>query len=196
MKKIAILASGGGTNAQAITSYLNAGNTGRVALLVTNRSRAGVIDRLEPLGVPARFFGKSEWLPAAMGGNDGREVTRLLREEGVDLVVLAGFLAIIPPAMIEAFEGRIVNIHPSLLPKYGGVGMYGEHVHKAVLEAAETRSGITIHLVTDCVDGGDILLQATCEVKPDDTPDTLAARIHPLEHRYYPQVVEQLLLSM
>lgn len=189
MKKIAILASGEGTNAEAIARHFAGSADIEVAIMICNRRDAGVYARMERLGIPCRYYGKEEWSgPAA-----GDKVTRELLDAGVDLVVLAGFLAIIPQRMLDAFPRAIINIHPSLLPKYGGRGMWGHHVHEAVLASGDTESGITIHYVTADVDGGDIIEQVKCSVLPDDTPDTLAARIHPLEHEAFPRVIEQLL---
>jgi hypothetical protein len=122
-------------------------------------------------------------------------INGLMRSEGISLIVLAGFLAYIPETIVKTYEGRIINIHPSLLPKYGGKGMWGHHVHEAVLAAHETVSGITIHHVTENLDEGSIIFQAQCEVLPDDTPDSLAARIHQLEHAHYPRVVEQIAMK-
>lgn len=189
MKRIAILASGEGTNAEAIARHFAGSDDVEVAMMICNRRQAGVYARMERLGIPTRFFGKDEW----SGEAAGEAVTAALAEAGVDLVVLAGFLAIIPQLMLDAYPRRIVNIHPSLLPKFGGRGMWGHHVHEAVLAAGEPQSGITIHYVTADVDGGEIIEQVKCPVMPDDTPDTLAERIHPLEHEAYPRVIESLL---
>ena len=186
MKRIAIFASGSGTNAENIVRYFAKSATVEVAAVITNRRQATVIERLRPLGVEVEYYPKAEWQEPA-------QVTRRLTEAGVDLVVLAGFLAVVRDPLLSAFEGRIINIHPSLLPKYGGDGMWGGNVHEAVIEAGEKESGITIHQVTAQVDRGPIVAQFTCPVLPDDTPDTLEARIHQLEYRHYPQVIEQLL---
>lgn len=188
MKNIAIFASGNGSNAEAIARYFADSDEVCVKCVLSNRKTAGVHERMAGMGVPSVTFPKEEW-------NDGREIVDFLQKEEIDLIVLAGFLCKIESAITSAFSGRILNIHPSLLPKYGGKGMWGHHVHEAVLSAGETQSGITIHEVTDEVDGGKILFQAVCEVRPDDTPDTLASRIHALEHQHYPKIIEKKLKS-
>ena len=179
MKRIAILASGSGTNAENLVRYFTGHPTIEVAIVICNRRQAGVYDRLRPLGIEVEYWGKEHWV-------DPSQLTRHLQQLQVDLVVLSGFLAVVREPLLTAYRDRIVNIHPSLLPRHGGPGMYGHHVHEAVLAAGDTTSGITIHL-----DGGRILAQFTCPVMPVDTPDTLAARIHPLEYAHFPPVVEQ-----
>lgn len=186
--RIAIFASGEGSNAEAIVNHFSGHPAMEVALMVCNKETAGVYARMQKWGVPCHMIDKSEWQPGSTGGR----VLELMHREDIDLIVLAGFLAYIPEAIVKEYEGRIVNIHPSLLPKYGGKGMWGHHVHEAVIAARETVSGITIHHVTEKLDDGGIIFQAQCEVLPDDTPATLASRIHRLEHEHYPHVVEQL----
>ena len=168
-KKIAIFASGNGTNAENIIRYFQAkqGET-QVVLVVCNRWRAKVFDRAEQLGVSCIYMNKDAW---ATGG----EVMRLLREREIDFIVLAGFLARVPDVILQAYPQRIVNIHPSLLPKFGGKGMYGDRVHQAVLEAGEQESGITIQYINEHYDEGDIIAQYRCPVLPGDTPDELAS---------------------
>lgn len=189
-KKIAIFASGNGTNAENIIRYFQAkqGET-QVVLVVCNRWRAKVFDRAEQLGVSCIYMNKDAW---ATGG----EVMRLLREREIDFIVLAGFLARVPDVILQAYPQRIVNIHPSLLPKFGGKGMYGDRVHQAVLEAGEQESGITIQYINEHYDEGDIIAQYRCPVLPGDTPDELAKRVHALEYEYYPQVVERLVAEI
>ncbi len=189
--RIALFASGEGSNAEAIVRYFANNPTIEVALMVCNRKEAGVYERMQKWGIPCHTISKTEWQP----GSSGQQVLDLMRSEGISLIVLAGFLAYIPGAIVKTYEGRIINIHPSLLPKYGGKGMWGHHVHEAVLAARETVSGITIHHVTENLDEGSIIFQAQCEVLPDDTPDSLAARIHQLEHAHYPRVVEQIAMK-
>ncbi|NOY38081.1 MAG: phosphoribosylglycinamide formyltransferase [Chlorobi bacterium] len=189
MKKIAILASGSGTNAQNIIEYFNKTFDKRVVLVCTNNPNAFVIERAKKAGVPVLIFNRKEWMEEQVVRN------RLLNEK-IDLVVLAGFLWLIPETFIHAFPQRIINIHPALLPEYGGKGMYGMHVHEAVLKHHEKRSGITIHYVNEKYDAGEIIFQAHCEVHGDDTPESLAKRIHALEYRYYPEVINQLLDSI
>ena len=189
--RIAILASGEGSNAEALVAHFLNHPTIEVALMVCNKEKAGVYARMAKYGVPCHTIGKAEWQP----GSTGEQVLDLMHREGIGLIVLAGFLAYIPEAIVKTYEGRIVNIHPSLLPNYGGKGMWGHHVHEAVIAAHETVSGITIHHVTEKLDAGSIIFQAQSEVLPDDTPDSLATRIHQLEHEHYPRVVEQMAMT-
>lgn len=185
-KNIAVLASGNGTNAENIIRYFQRNKSGSVVLVLTNRASAGVVERARTLGVQTHCFSKEQW-------NDGTEVLALLRQKEIDFVVLAGFLARVPNNILHAYPRRMVNIHPSLLPKFGGKGMYGDRVHEAVMAAGETESGITIHYTSEEYDEGAVVFQTTCPVLPDDTPDTLAARIHRLEYEHYPRIIESLL---
>ena len=189
MRNIAIFASGTGTNAERIMSYFEAGNTARVRLILCNKSTAGVVERARKHGVECRIFTPAELRETTL-------VTDWLEEFAIDYVVLAGFLLLLPPAVTDRYGERIINIHPSLLPKFGGKGMYGDRVHAAVLEAGETRSGITIHHVNGRLDEGAVIFQAETPVLPDDTPETLATRVHELEYAYYPRIIEQEILKM
>ena len=184
MLRIAVLASGSGTNAERLVRHFAEHPGMRVALIGCDKPGAGVLQRAWDLGVPSLLFSGTEL-------RDGT-VQQELVGQGIGLVVLAGFLRLVPSALVGAFPDRIVNIHPALLPAHGGKGMYGRHVHEAVLAAGEPESGITVHLVNEHYDEGEHLFQARCPVLPDDTPDSLAVRIHELEHRHYPQVVEKL----
>ena len=186
--RIAILASGSGTNAQRLITHFQGRTDAEVVLVGCDDPRAGVIQRAWDLQVPCYMFSGTQL-------RDGT-VLRELQHLQVGLVVLAGFLRLIPATMVQAFPKRIINIHPALLPKYGGKGMYGHHVHAAVIAAGESESGITIHYVNERYDEGEHLFQAKCPVLPNDTPDTLAARVHALEHEHYPQVVEQLVRAI
>lgn len=186
MKNIAVLASGEGSNAEAIVRYFAGSDVARVAIVLSNREKAGVHSRMAALGVRTETVPRELW-------NDGSAVVDILMREAVDFVVLAGFLCRVEEPIIEAFSGRIVNIHPSLLPKFGGAGMWGHHVHEAVIASGEKESGITVHYVTKEIDGGEIIFQAKCPVEPGDTPETLANRVHALEHAHYPMVIENLL---
>ncbi|MEZ4807982.1 MAG: phosphoribosylglycinamide formyltransferase [Flavobacteriales bacterium] len=181
---MAILASGSGTNAQRLVEHFRAHQDAEVALIGCDRPGAGVVQRAWDLGVPLYLFNGA-------ASRDGT-LLRELRGQRVDLVVLAGYLRLIPTEMVLAFPERIVNIHPALLPDHGGAGMYGMRVHESVIAAGETQSGITIHYVNERYDEGEQLLQVTCPVLATDTPETLAARIHGLEHEHYPRVVEEL----
>ena len=156
----------------------------QVALIVCDKPGAGVIDRAKQFDVPVKLI----------QGIDLREpqrIIQILQDHAADLIVLAGFLRKIPSAMVDTYEGKIINIHPALLPKYGGKGMYGQHVHEAVIANQEKESGITIHLVNENYDEGAILFQQSCPVFPEDTADDLAARIHQLEHLHFPLIVEE-----
>lgn len=187
MNNIAILASGSGTNAEAIVDYFSSNSSIRVVCIISNKANAGVLDRAQRLGIPAYVFSNIEM-------REGIRPLTLLSELGVNLVVLAGYLNLISEPWLEAYPDRIINIHPALLPRYGGKGMYGQHVHQAVIAAREAQSGITIHLINERYDEGRFLLQATCPVFPSDTPESLAQRIHTLEHRFYPSTIEQFIL--
>lgn len=184
MVRLAILASGTGSNAARLMDHFRSHPLVEVVIVGSDRPGAGVLERAWERGVQARLFSAAEL-------KDGI-VERDLVALHVDLIVLAGFLRLIPAPLVRTYAGRIVNIHPSLLPAHGGKGMYGQRVHEAVLAAGEEQSGITIHLVNERYDEGEHLLQVTCPVLKDDTPDTLAARIHTLEHAHYPAVVDDL----
>ena len=184
MKKIAILASGSGSNAENIIRYfMNHPDVG-IDSVWSNRKAAFVLERAERLNIEAHYFTSKDFL----------ETDQLLlefRKREIELIVLAGFLLLLPPKFVREFQ--VVNIHPALLPAYGGKGMYGAHVHHAVIANKEVESGITIHLVDEIYDHGKILLQAKCPVDPDETPDSLAAKIHELEMANFPRVIEELL---
>lgn len=182
MKKIAILASGEGTNAERIIRYFSEKRTAEVALVITNKAQAGVLKRSDRLGVPSLVI-------TAQGFADG-EALEALHRFHIDFIVLAGFLLKVPAPILHDYPEKIVNIHPALLPKFGGKGMYGSRVHEAVIAAGEKESGITIHYIDGHYDEGSIIFQAACPVMPDDTPDTLAARVHQLEYGYFPKVIE------
>jgi phosphoribosylglycinamide formyltransferase-1 len=186
MKFISILASGTGTNAENIIRYFSNDRTAKVTLVLSNRSQAEVLARAAALGVDTFFFDRSQFY-------DSCEVLTMLQKRGTDLLVLAGFLWLIPANIIEAFRGRIINIHPALLPRFGGSGMYGDRVHRAVLDAGCTESGITIHHVNEQYDAGDIIFKARCPVLPGDDVHSLASRVHALEYEHYPAVIKRLL---
>lgn len=186
MKRIAIFASGSGTNAQKIIEYFSASKEIFVDSLWSNNENAYALIRAEKLGIETFTFDSDELYRS-------NEILDKLYDHRIDMIVLAGFLWLVPRSLTELFT--VINIHPALLPKYGGKGMYGTAVHKAVLSAGETESGITIHMVNQEYDKGDIVFQAKCPVLPGDTPDTLAARIHELEYQHYPRVIEELLMK-
>jgi phosphoribosylglycinamide formyltransferase-1 len=188
-KRIAIFASGSGTNAERIMSHFQNHPVGKVTIVLSNKPDATVLERAARFNVPTRVFNRESFY-------EKEEISDLLSELDIDLIVLAGFLWLIPGGLIRNFPGRIINIHPALLPKYGGKGMYGKHVHEVVLANEETESGISIHFVNEVYDDGRIIFQAKCEVQPGDTPQSLAARIHKLEHEHYPRVIERLLQEL
>lgn len=185
MKRIAIFASGSGTNAEAIMNYVeqNHGSEVEISLILSNNSDAFVLQRALNHGVETFVFNKTE-----LRENPSLILDKL-RQKNIDFVVLAGFMLLVPSSIIDAYRGRIVNIHPALLPSYGGKGMYGDRVHRAVIENRERESGITIHFVDEHYDQGAVILQAKCDVTEQDTPDTLAAKIHNLEHQYFPRTI-------
>ncbi|MBS1656155.1 MAG: phosphoribosylglycinamide formyltransferase, partial [Bacteroidetes bacterium] len=184
MKNIAIFASGAGSNAQKIIDHFRNSPSVKIALIICNKADAGVLQIAEKENIPSviiekeRFFRGDSYLP-------------VLKENNIGLLVLAGFLWKVPVLLVKEYPGRILNIHPALLPKYGGKGMYGHFVHEAVLAAGEKESGITIHFVDEQYDHGATILQATCPVFENDSPETLAERIHLLEHANYPGAIEK-----
>lgn len=186
MKRIAIFASGSGSNAQKIAEHFQNSTEAEISLILTNNPKAGVIDRARKLNIPVVVFNKALFYKTD-------KIVRLLQDHQTDLVVLAGFMMLIPEEMVAAYPNKIINIHPALLPKYGGKGMYGHFVHEAVVAAQESESGITIHYVNEHYDEGTIIFQASCEVAPSDTPDDVAAKVQQLEHAHFPRVVEELL---
>lgn len=185
MKRIAILASGSGSNAENIIKYFSENNEVEVPFVISNRKEVYVHERCKYLGVPSYVYKKADF--------ENGVVTKFLIDNKIDLVVLAGFLLRIPDDMLEAYPNKVINIHPSLLPKYGGKGMYGDNVHKAVVENKETESGITIHFLNDRFDEGEHVAQYKCEVLATDTPDDVAAKVHALEYEWYPKVIENIL---
>jgi len=186
MRKIAVFSSGNGTNAENLIRFFKSSPLARVKLVVTNNPSAGVINRAKELGVPAFVFQKGDL-------TQGEKITQWLLSNQIDLVVLAGFLLKIPHSLINAFEQKIINIHPSLLPKFGGKGMYGNHVHAAVLSSGEKESGITVHLVNEEYDKGEILARFSIPIPEGASVDELAKKIHLLEYEHFPKVVVEYL---
>ena len=187
MKNIAIFASGSGSSAERIVEYFAVSKQITVKLFLCNNPEAGVIQRAERLQIPLIMFDR----PAFKSG----EVVKILQENQIDWVILAGFLWLVPKNMVEAFPNRIINIHPALLPKFGGKGMYGHFVHEAVVENKETESGITIHFVNEYYDEGGMIFQASFPILPTDTPDDVARKGQVLEHKYFPEVIERTILA-
>lgn len=186
MKKIAILASGEGTNAERIIQYFYAKKTAEVVVVITNKAQAGVLKRADKLGIPSEIILSQEF-------TNGKAL-EVLHHYQADFIVLAGFLLKVPDNILHDYPNKIVNIHPSLLPKFGGKGMYGNRVHEAVIAANEKESGITIHYINEHYDEGNTIFQAKCPVLPQDNSDTLAMRVHELEYKYFPQIIESVLL--
>jgi phosphoribosylglycinamide formyltransferase-1 len=186
MKNIAIFASGSGTNAENIIKYFSNKKTANVKLVLSNNPDALVIKRAEALNVPVVVFDRNDFYRS-------EKVLATLVQNKTDLIVLAGFLWLVPKNIIDTFPDRIINIHPALLPLHGGKGMYGDAVHKAVIECRESHSGITIHYVNRHYDSGDVIFQAKCEVEPGDTPAMLASKVHELEYRHFPPIIEEVI---
>ena len=188
MKKIAIFASGSGSNAENIIQYFAQKPQFCVKSVFCNVPDAYVLERAKKYRIPSFVFNREEF-------RNPDKVFRQLQEQEIDFIVLAGFLWLMPSFITAAWPNKIVNIHPAPLPAYGGKGMYGHHVHEAVIAAGEKESGITIHYVNDHYDQGAIIFQAKCPVLPTDTPDDLAARVHELEYRYFPQIIAETILK-
>lgn len=186
MVRIAVFASGTGSNAQQIIDRFRDDPSVAVSLVVSNKPGAGVLKIAEKENIPSLTIEKERFFRGDGYANE-------LKERGIQWIILAGFLWKIPVTLIKAFPGRIINIHPALLPKYGGKGMYGHFVHEAVIAAKEKESGITIHYVDEQFDHGSHILQATCPVEPGDTPETLAKKVQALEHMHYPEVIARLI---
>ena len=185
---IAVFASGTGSNAQKIIDHFNAADRGaKVVLIVCNNPKAGVLQIAEKENIPTLVIERKKFYEDSYLDE--------LDKYKIDLIVLAGFMWKVPDKLIHAYQNKIINIHPALLPKYGGKNMYGNFVHEAVLKAGEIESGITIHYVDEIYDHGKILFQAKCKVDEGDTAETLAKKIHALEHEHYPQIIESLLSS-
>lgn len=185
MKRISIFVSGNGTNLQRIAEYFAPNPEVTIVNVVCNNPEAYSIQRAKNLGIPLRMVDRETFRSAAF--------VEEMRDLNLDLIVLAGFLWKIPTALIQAYPKKIINIHPALLPKYGGKGFYGEHVHEAVVAAKEAFSGITIHYVNEVYDSGEIILQARVALDEKETPDSLAAKIHQLEQAYYPITIETIM---
>ncbi len=183
-KRLAIFASGSGTNAANIIRYFQGNHVVDVALVLSNRKKAGVLEKAKDFGVPAKTFDKATFYHST-------DVLHWLKEWEIDFIVLAGFLMLVPEYLVNAYEGRIINIHPALLPKYGGKGMYGRAVHEAVLNNREKKTGITIHYVNHAYDRGKIIEQIEINIDPkQETVDTLEDKVHALEYNHYPPVIE------
>lgn len=188
-KRIAIFASGSGSNAQKIMEHFKRSSEAEVVLILTNNPQAYVLQRADNFEVPSHIFTRKEFY-------ESDDVIRLLKNLQVDLIVLAGFLWLVPVSLLRAFPNRIINLHPALLPKYGGKGMYGDNVHKAVLANKEEESGITIHFVNEVYDEGEIIHQSRFKIEPGDNLEMIKFKGQQLEHQHFPRVVENLLKKM
>lgn len=184
--RLAIFASGSGSNAENIISYFRDSQEVSISLILTNNPSAGVIERADRLGIECCVFSKEEFYSS-------KRIQNLLKEREVDFVVLAGFLLLVPPSLIQTYKGKIINIHPALLPAFGGKGFYGDRVHAAVLESGQSMSGISIHHVTEKFDEGGIIFQAACHVDRKDSIKSLALKIHALEYKFFPVVLEKMI---
>lgn len=182
--KLAILGSGNGTNAQQISEYFADRNDVKIACIIYNKKDAYIAQRAKNMGIESHYFGWNDFY-------GDTAVLDYLHEKQADWIILAGFLWLIPESILQAYPNHIINIHPALLPLYGGKGMYGHHVHEAVIANHEKESGITIHIVDGNYDRGTTLFQARCTVTADDTPDTLAEKIHLLEKEHFPRVIDR-----
>jgi phosphoribosylglycinamide formyltransferase-1 len=188
-KKLAIFASGSGSNAENICNYFANTSDIEVVLICTNKRDAYIVKRAEKLNIPVAFISKDDL-------NNFDDLHKKLQNAEVDSIILAGFLLKIPEIMVKSYPNKIINIHPSLLPKYGGKGMYGSNVHKAVLKNKEKESGISIHLVNQNYDEGKIIMQKTCSISEGETIETLTNKIHQLEHNYFPVAIEKTLKNI
>lgn len=189
MINLAIFASGAGSNAAKIIEHFRNHPTVVINLIVSNKKEAGVWGIAAANHIDTLYINRESFI-------ESDTCVKELQSRGIDFIVLAGFLWKVPETLIHAYPGKIINIHPALLPKYGGKGMYGMHVHEAVIAAGEKESGITIHYVDAHYDEGDIIFQAKCSIEPNDTASSLAAKIHVLEHAHFPKVIERLLKEL
>lgn len=187
MHNIAIFGSGSGTNAENIIKYFADNETIRIAVVLSNRKDAGIHVRAKNLNVPTCTFTLTEF-------REGVLILNTLADYKVDFIILAGFLPLVSAVIIDAYPEKIINIHPALLPKFGGKGMYGSYVHEAVVAAGETETGITVHYVNEQYDEGAIIFQASCPVLSSDTADDVALKVHMLEYKYFPHVIRNLLM--
>lgn len=186
MVNIAIFVSGSGSNCENIIRYFQTNEQVNIALVVSNRADAYALTRAKNLNVPSVVLPKADF-------NNEEKVLKLMADHRIDFIVLAGFLLMIPDWLIAAYQRRMINLHPALLPKFGGIGMYGHHVHEAVCKANETETGMTVHWVSNVCDGGEIIAQFRTPITPDDTPDDIADKEHILEMEHFPQVIEAVL---
>ena len=186
MTRLAIFASGSGSNAENISHYFKDRTDVEVVVFLTNNPEAGVLVRAKKLQIPVLYFNKAQF-------QNSDYVLNFLQDQRIDYLIMAGFLWLVPANLIAAFPNKIINVHPALLPKYGGKGMWGHHVHEAVVKNKEVESGITIHYVNEAYDEGKIIFQAKCEVLEEDSAENVAAKIHLLEYEHFPKVIDQII---
>lgn len=189
MKRIAIFASGNGSNAENIARHFENSDVARVTLILSNHSDAKVLERAEKLNITSVVFNKEEL-------EKETKILQFLEAREIDFIVLAGFLLKVPAYLLHTYPDRVINIHPSLLPKYGGKGMYGMRIHEKVIANGDPRSGISIHLVNENYDEGPILFQVECTITEKDTAETLAKKVHELEYKHYPKIIESIIRKM
>jgi phosphoribosylglycinamide formyltransferase-1 len=188
MKNIAIFASGSGTNAQQIAEYFSSSELARVALILSNKPDAFVLERAKKYNIPSIVFSRNDFYESDI-------ILDILRKYNIYIIVLAGFLWFVPGNILKSFPRRIINIHPALLPKHGGKGMYGEKVHQAVIQSGDKRTGITIHYVNEHYDEGEIIFKASFKILHQDTPESIAQKVHQLEYKHFPRVIEKVIKS-
>ena len=188
MTQIALFSSGNGTNAENIAKYFNKSRQINVALVISNKQNAFVHQRAKALNIPSYSFSKTEIM-------EGTNLLKLLSDNGIEYIILAGFLLKIPDVLLNSFPNRIINIHPALLPKYGGKGMYGDNVHKKVIEMGDAKSGITIHYVNEEYDEGEVIFQESCNIQPEDTYKDVAQKVHELEYAHFPRIIKEVILG-
>ncbi len=188
MTQIALFSSGNGTNAENIAKYFDKSIQINVAIIISNKQDANVHQRAKALNIPSYSFTKEEIM-------EGTQLQEILADYSIDYIILAGFLLKVPEALLENYPNRIINIHPALLPKYGGKGMYGDRVHKKVIEIGDTQSGITIHYVNEKYDEGKIIFQKSCPILPEDTYEDVAQKVHKLEYAHFPRIIEEVILG-
>ena len=187
-KNVAIFVSGSGSNCENIIKYFADSDLLDIVLVLSNRADAYALTRAKKYNIPTCVMGKADF-------NDEQKIMPLLEGYNVDFIVLAGFLLMIPDFLVRAYHRRMINLHPALLPKFGGKGMYGHHVHEAVKAAGETETGMTVHWVSDVCDGGEIIAQFSTPISPEDTPDDIAEKEHVLEMEHFPKVIEKIMLE-
>ena len=189
MTNVAIFVSGSGTNCENIIRYFKDSEEVKISLVLSNKADAYALVRAKNLNVPTAIMNKNDF-------NDREKMMTLMKEYEIEFIVLAGFLLIVPVFLIEAYDRRMINIHPALLPKYGGKGMWGHHVHEAIKAAGETETGMTVHWVSDVCDGGEIIAQFSTPLSPDDTPEDIAHKEHLLEMEHFPRVIEEIISNI